>query len=333
MNGYRGVSFSSADLTRAACDAACNAILAEGGCAAIVPTVVTASAETYEAVLPILADAIEDARFDGRLLGIHLEGPFISDQRGAVGAHPARHVVRATEGCRLLDTWQTLARGHIRLITIAAESEGAAELCAHAVRLGIAVSLGHQLAGAAEIGALADAGATLLTHLGNGCPNVIHRHDNHLWPALADDRLAAMLIPDGQHVPAPMLAVALRAKGIGRAIVVSDVAPVAGLPDGKHPCFGGTVHVEGAYVRSADRSSLAGSGSLMIACMNHLASLGIHPRADDDAPLTLDELVAVGFYNPLRAIGLCPQETRRRLMPHGARVEWSHVTRQFSLVR
>ena len=86
-------------------------------------------------------------------------------------------------------------------------------------------------------------------------------------------------------------------------------------------------------MRSADRSSLAGSGALMIACMNNLASLGIHPRADDDAPLTLDELVAVGFDNPLRAIGLCPQKTRRRLVPLGARVEWSHVARQFSLVR
>lgn len=315
MNGYGGVSFSSASLTHEEAARACEALLSEGACAAIMPTVITAPAATFEHVLPILADLIEQPRFAGRLLGVHLEGPFISGLKGAVGTHPAGDVVApAARGRELLDGWQRLARGNVKLITIAAEVDGAAELCAHAVSMGIACSLGHQLAGRAELAKLANAGASLLTHLGNGCPNQIHRHDNHLWPSLADDRMSAMIIPDGLHLPRDAILTMLRAKGVDRIIVTSDIAPVAGLPEGTYDCFGGVVHVEGRCVRSADRSCLAGSGALMIDCMNHLAALDLRP--DPSAPgrrLSLAELEQMGFDNPLRAVGLEPQLVRAQI--------------------
>ena len=279
------------------------------------PTVITAPEDVFDHVLPLLADIIDGGRFAGRLLGLHLEGPFISAKKGAVGTHPAGNVVApSVGGCELLDRWQRLARGHIKLITIAAEVDGAAELCAHAVSRGVRVSLGHQLAGRAELASLAHAGATLLTHLGNGCPNQIHRHDNHLWPSLADDRLSAMIITDGQHLPRDAIVAMVRAKGVGRIIVTSDVAPVAGLPEGTYACFGGEVHVDGKYVRSADRSCLAGSGALMLDCMNHLASLDIRPDpTQPERPMSLDELQRLGFDNPLEAIGLKPDEERAKL--------------------
>ena len=119
------------------------------------------------------------------------------------------------------ERWQELARGHIRLLTIAAERRGAAQLCAHAVAMGITVSLGHQLATADDIDACAAAGATLLTHLGNGCPAMIDRHRNHLWPALAEERLSAMLISDGQHLPPAAISTFLRAKGLARVCAKS----------------------------------------------------------------------------------------------------------------
>ena len=322
VNGYNGVSFSATDLTHDSCEAACSAILKEGGCLAIIPTVITSPLATYEHVLPILADVIEEGKgLKGRLLGIHLEGPFISPFKGAVGAHPASevlspflHTSKRNTGIELLERWQLLARGHIKIITIAAEGDGASELCEHAVnKMGITVSLGHMLASGSDISKLASAGATLLTHLGNGCPNELHRHKNHMWPALADDRLTAMLISDGQHLPREVLITALRCKGLHRTIITSDVAPVAGLPDGEHLCFGSVVHVEGRFVRSADRSCLAGSGALMLDCMNHLASLAITPQAGRVEPLSLSELLTMGFDNPLRAIGLEPAEVARRL--------------------
>ena len=106
-------------------------LLAEGGCAAFMPTVITSPLATYDHVLPILAAAAECAELAGRVIGLHLEGPFISPAKGAVGTHPAQCVRPADDsaadglsGIALLERWQTLAKGHIRLITIAAESPG-----------------------------------------------------------------------------------------------------------------------------------------------------------------------------------------------------------------
>ena len=88
VNGFGGVSFSEPGLTAARCAAACDAVLRRGGVAAFLPTIITADAAVIEANLAVLADAIESARFGGRLLGIHLEGPFISPLPGAIGCHP-----------------------------------------------------------------------------------------------------------------------------------------------------------------------------------------------------------------------------------------------------
>ena len=315
VNGYLGISFSSDDLTVERCAECCRAILSKGGCAAIVPTMISAPA-TYAKNLPIIAEVIEMPEFQDRLLGIHLEGPFISAEPGAVGAHPGEYAVSPaadkSDAVALLMRWQALARGHIVLITLAAELDGAAKLCAAAVAMNIRVSLGHQMAGGADLGRLAKAGATLVTHLGNGLPNMIHRHDNVLWPALSDDRLSAMLITDGHHLPRPLIVTALRAKGVGGIVVTSDVAPVGGLPAGVYECFGSQVRVDGTCVRHPTRDCLAGSGALMIDCMNHLASLGASPAAGAP-PLTLEQLVAVSFDNPLRAIGVDPDEYRQRV--------------------
>ena len=227
LNGYLGVDFSSEQLTREQCNETLHALLAKGGALAIVPTVITSSLAAYEHTLPMLADAIEDPQFEGRLLGIHMEGPFLSPEPGAIGAHPVEHTVNPCDGgIALLDRWQALARGHLIVMTIAAERPGAAELTAHAVSKGLTISLGHHLARAEHIKACADAGATLLTHLGNGCPGQIDRHANHIWPSLADDRLTAMLITDGQHLPPEAIRTMVLAKGVRRTIITSDVSPL-----------------------------------------------------------------------------------------------------------
>ena len=140
----------------------------------------------------------------------------------------------------------------------------------------------------------------------------------------------------GQHLPADLILAILRCKGVARTIVTSDAAPVAGLPDGDYPCFGGVVHVEGKYVRSADRTCLAGSGALMLDCMNPLASLRLPPRPPDPVaspPLSLDELMALGFANPLRAVGLEPAAVARQLAPRGPRIVYDEAAGQFRPLR
>lgn len=293
VNGYMGVDFSRADLTPEAVAKVC-ALLAERGTDAFLATVVTGPHEVYHHVLPVLAAAMELPACKGRLLGVHLEGPFISPEPGAVGAHRPACVLPPTVD--VLDELLDLARGHVRLMTLAPEREGAVDVIRHAVARGVAVSLGHTLAGTAHVEAAVDAGATLSTHLGNGLPGQIDRHHNPLWPQLANAGLTAMLITDGHHIPPDFIRVVVAAKGAERIVVTSDSAPIAGLAPGVHTSLGIEVRLdEDGAIRNLEAPGLAGSASSMAACVRHLAALDL---------FTASELDAVTCRNPLRAIGL-----------------------------
>ena len=295
VNGYAGVDFSSADLTFEIFVTACRQLLREGT-AAFLPTIITSPTEIYERNLPLIADAIVSPEFQGRLLGIHLEGPFISTEPGAVGAH--NPCWTQTPNIRLIERLQKLAGGHIRLLTIAAELPGAANLCRAATALGITVSLGHQLARREHLDQLVAAGARALTHLGNGVPNILPRHDNPIWASLACDSLTAMVIADGHHLSVDMLQVILRAKGLARTIIVSDASPVAGLPHGEYNTLGNRAVLEpDGRLHNPDKGCLVGSSANLAHCMNHLATvMNLRPT----------ELTTVGFQNPLRLLGIDP---------------------------
>lgn len=236
------------------------------------------------------------------LLGIHVEGPFISDRPGAVGCHPAACV--AAPSVDMLRQMQRWARGHIKLLTVAAELAGCDALIREARRLGIVVSLGHQLASAADVQRAGAAGAAALTHLGNGMPGQVHRHHNPLLVGLASE-LHAMIITDGQHLPAHVIKAVLKAKGVDRTIVTSDAVHLAGLPPGRHPFLGREMvlewHETSFRVSDPERGGLAGSAASMCECANHLWSLGL---------VTEEELERLVFHNALRLIGVAEEATR-----------------------
>ena len=185
------------------------------------------------------------------------------------------------------------------MITIAAELPGSEELCRWAVARNISVSLGHQMASAKDVRRLVSCGASLATHLGNGMPNMIHRHQNSLWPLLAEDRISAMLILDGQHLPDDAIVAMVRAKSAAGIIITSDAAPVAGLDDGNYSWGSTNVRVCSGRVRHSTLPCLAGSGALMLQCMNHLAQI---KTSKHGWLLSPDELMQVGCQNPLRAL-------------------------------
>ncbi len=291
VNGWAGVDFCDPALSPQDVLSASER-LRRRGTLAFLPTVVTASPATYARVLPALAEAVES---DPRSLpGIHLEGPYISPQDGARGAHPAQYVrppdlAEFRQLCRL-------ARGHVRLVTLAPELPGALELIQAAQDEGALVSIGHTLADGEQVRAAVEAGARFSTHLGNGCPNLIHRHRNPLWPQIAEPRLAALLISDGHHLPAEFLRTVLLAKGAARAAVTSDASPAGGLPPGDYTFFGARARLEpSGRLRSLEGDTLAGSSACLFDCMNHLASLGM---------LSETELWQVGRDNPLAWLGL-----------------------------
>ncbi len=297
VNGFGGVNFSSTTLTVEQVTLVV-AALAGRGTSAFCPTVITSPLATYRRALPVLAEAMRSPECAGSLLGIHLEGPFISPVEGAVGAHPAEHV--QAPSLERFDELYHLAEGRVSILTLAPELPGALELIEHAARLGVQVSIGHTLADDRDVRRAVEAGARFSTHLGNGCPNLLHRHHNPIWPQLASPDLSAMIITDGHHLPPPVIAAFLAAKGVERTLVTSDVAPVAGCPPGEYSLFGSRVLLEpGGRLRSLERDNLAGSASTMLECMNFLAGLGL---------LSEEELWRVGRDNPLAALGARPSD-------------------------
>eukprot|EP01065_Artemidia_motanka_P053341 TRINITY_DN9878_c0_g2_i1.p1 TRINITY_DN9878_c0_g2~~TRINITY_DN9878_c0_g2_i1.p1 ORF type:complete len:322 (+),score=85.43 TRINITY_DN9878_c0_g2_i1:68-1033(+) len=302
VNGYKGTSFSSPDLTFDAAAEACRAYLRDSRCAAFLPTVMTAPLSVYRANLPVLARVAELDDLRHRVLGLHLEGPFISPEPGAVGAHRADCVL--APDTELFDELQRLAGGKVRMLTLAAEVPGACHLIRHVVSRGVVAALGHQLASAREISAAAAAGASCVTHFGNALPNSIHRHNNPLWAALADDRLTVTLITDGFHLPPDLITAAIKAKGCRRCAVISDISPIGGCPPGRYAAggshgFGDDVSLEECgRLHVPSRQCLAGSSRNVSECVSHLQSLRV---------VTPEQLRQITFDTPLTLLGIDPQ--------------------------
>jgi N-acetylglucosamine-6-phosphate deacetylase len=231
-NGRWGHSFSSPNLTVEQVVAILGAQPGLGT-ARLCPTLITAQANELLHGLSTIAaacDAFPDVA--ARVLGVHLEGPFLSELDGYRGAHPAGAMHDPDWG--FFQALQDASGGRIVLVTLAPERPGAIEFIERATSSGVVVSLGHTAAAGATLNAAAAAGATLSTHLGNGIASPLPRHPNPIWIQAALDALSASFIADGHHVDLETLRVLARAKGPERTILVSDASPLAGLPAGDY---------------------------------------------------------------------------------------------------
>jgi N-acetylglucosamine-6-phosphate deacetylase len=293
-----GTDFSAPGLTAETVERITRDLLSRGTLA-YCPTLITSDPENYRTNFREVVKAMKDPEIGRHILGIHLEGPFISPEPGAVGAHPRQHVLEPD--VKTFDRFQEWAGGNIRILTVAPERPGCEELIRHATRQGVAVSIGHHMASDGDMERAVRAGAKLCTHVGNGIPNLIHRHENPLWWQLSCDELTGLFITDGHHLPADLIKTALRAKTVDRFIVTSDASPLAGMPPGKYTVFGSLPVAinQAGLIYSEESKSLAGSHSTIMQCMNHLASLDL---------LSENELWKVGFENPLRALGMKPSD-------------------------
>jgi N-acetylglucosamine-6-phosphate deacetylase len=226
VNGFAGVDFNAPDLRTEQVHVALDRMRAVGVTRAL-PTLVTSSFDGFAASAAVLA-----AMSDPAIAGIHMEGPYISPEDGARGAHP-RPFTR-TASTDDFDRRQDAARGRIVLVTLAPEVPGALALVEYLVTRGVRVAIGHTAASPAQIADAVAAGATLSTHLGNGCASVLPRHPNVIWEQLAADALAATFIVDGHHLPAATVKALVRAKSIGRSILVTDATAAAGCAPGRY---------------------------------------------------------------------------------------------------
>jgi N-acetylglucosamine-6-phosphate deacetylase len=232
--------------------------LAARGVAYYLPTTVTDSVDNTLRALEALATAVEGADADNEAtpIGIHLEGPFLSHAKR--GVHPPDEL--QPPSIALFDRFWAAARGNISLMTIAPELPDAVELIAHAVSLGVKVSLGHSNATSAETLPAIAAGATSATHTFNAMRALEHREPGILGTVLDDERLFAELICDGIHVAPPLVRMWLKAKRLSRAILVTDAMSATGMPEGEYSLAGQPVTVTSdRAVLSTSPSTLAGS--------------------------------------------------------------------------
>jgi N-acetylglucosamine-6-phosphate deacetylase len=256
------------------------------------PTTVTAPLDTTLRALERLADAIENRGQDNPTsdcracpLGIHLEGPFISHIHK--GVHPAADLLPPK--LETFDRFWQAARGHVRMMTIAPELEGALEVIAEATRRGVCVSLGHSDADFAASKRGIDAGARHATHTFNAMRPLDHRGPGILGAVLTDSRLSADLIADGVHLDPAIVKLIANAKGPELTVLVTDATAATGMPDGRYHL--GSLEVEVKDGKCMKDGKLAGSVLTMDKAVRNLARF---------ADWSLPQAVAAASQNPAR---------------------------------
>jgi N-acetylglucosamine-6-phosphate deacetylase len=231
VNGFAGVDFND---PRAPHEEIARAVRAQfaSGVTRLYPTVITGAPEDMQAALGNLSRA-KDSLPEGEAIdGFHVEGPHIGIEDGPRGAHPKRWVRKPDFD--EFRRWQDATEGRVRIVTLSPEWPEAPRYIERIVAEGAVASIGHTAASAEQIAAAVAAGASLSTHLGNGAHAVMRRHPNYIWDQLAEDRLMADFIVDGIHLGAAFLKTALRAKGLGRSVLVTDASAPAGAAPGRY---------------------------------------------------------------------------------------------------
>ena len=263
VNGYGGVDFNKDGLTAEELHRACTT-LQRDGVTGIFATICTADVPAMcRRAAQIVKIRDGDSLCRQLVAGIHFEGPFMNETAGYRGAHPADrlHPANLDEMKQLL----AAAGGLTRLVTLAPERDPELVTTRYLAGQGIVVSAGHTDASLDVLRAAIDAGLTMVTHLGNGCPMQMHRHDNIIQRALnLADKLWLCFIADGVHVPFLALKNYLKLAGTDRVIITTDAVSPAGLGPGTYTFGNWTVVVgEDMALWAPDRSHLVGSGIFM----------------------------------------------------------------------
>ena len=258
------------------------------------PTIVTASFEDISnSIKAIVAACKSEPMVDHSILGIHLEGPYISPQDGPRGAHPLRHVRKPNwdEFRRLQD----VANGMIRIVTLAPEIFGAISLIEKLVAENIVVAIGHTDALPQDIRDGISAGARLSTHLGNGAHAMIQRHPNYIWEQLGADELWASFIVDGYHLPPTVVKSMIRAKTLERCILISDATALARMPSGQYQFAGQSVQLTAdRRIHLLGTEYLAGSAIELVSGVENSVQF---------ADISLPEAITLATLQPLRLLG------------------------------
>ena len=292
INGYMGVDFAGPYLTLNEIRKATKELWKEG-VTTYLPTLITNEHQALKKNFAVLAQALNDPEVGVSIPGFHLEGPYISPVQGFRGAHLEKYI-RKPDWEEFME-FQNAAKKRIKLITVAPEVEGAIPFIRKCVENGVVVSLGHHNGSAENIRNAIDVGASISTHLGNGCANMINRHHNPLWPQLADDRITPGIIADGYHLTREELQTFYKVKGAGNIILVSDALDLAGLPPGEYIRGERKVLLTPNVVKFPAENVLAGAASPISKCVVNMMQI---------TQCSLKDAIQMASTNPAKFLGL-----------------------------
>lgn len=308
VNGYAAVDYNDPSSSHEEISRSIQTLL-KTGVTRFFPTVITGGPADMLGALKNLYAAKQQIPEKAVIEGIHVEGPYIGAEDGPRGAHP-RQWVRPPD----LDEyarWRDATHGLIKLITISPHWPEALRYIEAVVADGVTVSIGHTGATAEQIDAAVSAGATMSTHIGNGAHAMLYRHPNYIWDQLAEDRLSAGFIVDGIHLQKAFLTVALRAKGVERAILVTDASAPAGAAIGRYMLGEQAVdYTADGRVVLAGTDKLAGSALRMDHGVENLMRL---------AGLSLRDAFQMATINPARVTNI---EGRQKGLVVGERADF-----------
>lgn len=223
-----------------------------------------------------------------KVLAVHSEGPFVSNERCGAMYPPA---IPCT--AEAVKTMQDAAGGALKLMTIAPERENALEVIAACGDMGVTCSMGHTDATYAVAEAAVDAGAVRATHVFNAMRPLSHRETGILGAALTDDRVTCEMIADFVHLDPATVSLVYRAKGAGNITLISDAGMMSGLPNGEY-VVGGRVRTVKDGLCLDTQGRIAGSCYSMLKGAQNLRTLGI----------PLEEIAVMASYNPAKALGV-----------------------------
>ena len=264
---------------------------ASNGTTSMLATTLTAPREELTAVIALAADYMAKPMPYAKLVGVHLEGPFVSVKwKGA--QNPAYILPPQPEW---LDDWVARFPGVVKLQTLAPEIEGSLDYIEKLAANGIVPSCGHTDATYDQVVAAADRGLRHAVHTFNAMTPLHHRNPGTVGAVLTDDRIVAEVIADGHHVRPAGVRLITRAKGVDNVILVTDAMAAAGMPDGDYELGGLPVHMKCGVARLKENDSLAGSTLTMISAVRFLVrKIGV----------SLEEASRMASANPARQLGL-----------------------------
>jgi N-acetylglucosamine-6-phosphate deacetylase len=291
VNGFAGIDFNDPTIATEQVAAAAET-MGRTGVTLFLATIISAPLDRFSACARAVA-----ASADPGLAGIHMEGPYISPEDGARGAHRREDIAppSADDFARRQDA----AGGRIRLVTVAPEVPGVLPLIEQLVRNDVRVAIGHTAATPQQVRDAVSAGATMSTHLGNGCAQMLPRHPNFIWEQLAADDLLAGLIVDGHHLPAATVKTMVRAKTPARTVLVTDATTAAGRPPGEYML--GSLRVR---LDDTGRVAVPGQPNLAGSALSLDRAIGLTVRFTG---LPLDDVLPMATTTPARYLGLMPR--------------------------